>query len=226
MINLPELFPALYCRCEHNDKGSVRFLHCDYPISISIAEYEFIYNLVRENYLHAGYEVATGTGLSSIAFAEALRDSNQFGYILTVDSYVEEAENSCNSYFGKSSVIRDSKGFNAIRTALNELGLREYVDLNIGRSPEDVGSIVESREAFDYVFIDAQHTTDALIADLTAIAPHILKDGFVLIHDAHCFDMETINGKCGELFGNVPRPAPNCGLDRRGYNLHYLKVKK
>ena len=226
MINLPELFPALYCKCERNDKGSVRFLHCNYPISISTTEYEFIYNLVRENNLVAGYEVATGTGLSSIAFAEALRDSNKFGYILTVDSYIEETENSCDSYFSKQDIIRNSKGFEAIRTALNNTGLREYVDLNIGKSPNDVPTIVEEQEMFDYVFIDAQHTTDALVADLTAISPHILNNSFVLIHDIHCFDMETINGKCRELFGDIPRLAPNCGLDRGGYNLHYLKVKK
>lgn len=73
---------------------------------------------------------------------------------------------------------------------------RRYLDVARAFAPEiAAGKVVLHRafsveaaatfadETFDWVYIDARHTRDAVLEDLRAWAPKVKKDGFILGHD-------------------------------------------
>lgn len=58
---------------------------------------------------------------------------------------------------------------------------------------------------FDFVFIDADHSADAVEADLWGIWPHIAPEGLVCLHDTNPeTEADTIPGLCGDCWRLLP----------------------
>lgn len=151
------------------------------PTSITSDEFEYFHNYVLENNIKNVYEVATGTGLSTLSF------SINAEHVITIDSYIEAEFKSCDKYRYSKGVYKESFCFDIINNVLKHFNVIDKVDLNIGWSPDDVPSVVNNK-IFDLVFIDALHFDEALIKDFDAIWPYVNKDKYtIFLHDTHCF---------------------------------------
>lgn len=210
-MKLNDLLKQYPCYYDERD-NSIYFRHSDYPVSITNTEFEFISKLVKLYDLKNGFEIATGTGASAIAFA-----SSSKGKILSLDSYIEEYHKACDTYKDDKNVIQNSQSYNILDTIIKELKLN--IELKIGRSPEDVPKVADGQK-FDYIFIDAEHTDEALERDLDAIKPFLNDKYFLLIHDFHCFGnniLTKIKNEFGE--GYIP---DGCSWPGNGYNLFVI----
>lgn len=203
-----------------DEADALRMGNHHHPVSIKQCEARYIYNFIKRHNLTAGYEVATAFGVSGLYAALAFKETG--GLLVTMDCYIEEHFNEATAYTpanrGDYSPSADGKK--------SALFLRDHFDvpmeIKVGWSPDDVPNVMEDYSMWeygiDYVFIDAMHNDDAVIADFDAIAPRLNKDKFVLmIHDLHCFTSRAIDHIQSTL-GLPIKLCDGCGLPR-GYNL-------
>ncbi|MFM7166726.1 MAG: class I SAM-dependent methyltransferase [Planctomycetaceae bacterium] len=55
-----------------------------------------------------------------------------------------------------------------------------------GMSPEVIGQASQLVNGlFDFVFIDADHSYDAVVADLLGVLPYVEENGYIVMHDAN-----------------------------------------
>ena len=62
---------------------------------------------------------------------------------------------------------------------------------------------------FNVVFIDADHSAEALHADFWGILPHVADDGLILMHDTNPETLaDTAEGMCGDAWRFVRDLSP------------------
>lgn len=69
----------------------------------------------------------------------------------------------------------------------------------LARGPNGSCSIAESFGPFDFVFIDADHSAEAVAKDFSGIWPHVSDEGLVVAHDTNPETVaDTDAGLCGD----------------------------
>jgi predicted O-methyltransferase YrrM len=189
-----------------------------HPLSITQDEFDFIRQLVIERKAMRGFEVATAFGMSALAAALGFRETG--GKIVTMDAYIEERYGNAEAYRGAAKgVMGGSDGFTVANFFVETFGLSPHMRLKVGWSPDDTATTLTYEFGdgkLDYVFIDAGHWDEAVIADLWAIRPFVRTGTLILIHDIHCFS-DRLQHFLVDTFGNRSNPAlpggkQSCGM--------------
>lgn len=191
------------------------------PCSITEMEANFIYDFIVEHGLVEGYEIGSGTGISSLVSGLGFYENS--GHLTTVDSYIEEKTGACDEYLNKTLDQHDDPvGLNIVRSVLESYGIdNDTVSCFRATSPYDTFSIMQYDDPIDYLFIDAEHTTTAFITDLISCVPLLNRKKFAIFaHDFHCFDPLEVSRYCNRLFDQSFSPVFKYPGDH--YNLHIL----
>ena len=127
-------------------------------------------------------EIGTYCGKSTIYLgAAALARS---GLVWTVDHHRGSEEHQPGREYHDPTLVDPAVGridtLTVFRRSILEAGLEEVVIAVVGRSAT-VASVWERPLAM--VFIDGSHTEEAAQTDYAAWTPHVMRGGFVAIHD-------------------------------------------
>jgi len=210
----------------HPENGSLRMVNHNMPLSIKNDEFAFIKDFVVENNLKRGYEIATAFGVSATAFGLGLKETG--GRMVTMDAYIEEQYNDCSAYRNKKGTYQDADGYKSMQFLIDTFDLHDIIIPVVGWSPDDTADAITSvfgEEKLDFVFIDALHYDEAVIADVNSVLPFLDDRYAIFFHDVHCFS-ENVEKFLVDTFGQSWTVPPQCqyiaGSDRGGYNLGYI----
>jgi predicted O-methyltransferase YrrM len=208
------------------ENGSLRMSNHNMPLSIKNDEFTFIKNFVIEHNLKRGYEIATAFGISATAFGLGLKETG--GRMVTMDAYIEEQYNDCAAYRSKKATYKDADGYKSMQFLIDAFDLDDIIIPVVGWSPDDTADAITGvfgDEKLDFVFIDALHYDEAVIADVNSILPFLDDRYAIFFHDVHCFS-ENVENFLVETFGKSWTVPPQCryiaGSQRGGYNLGYI----
>lgn len=210
------------------ENGSLRMDNHPMPLSIKQDECDYLTNFIAANNLQRGYEVATAFGVSTVACGLGFKQTG--GRMVTMDAYIEERFDSCTDYRQQKGTYEDADGFKSVRFLLGEFDLEDVVTPTVGWSPDDTeGRLSQvfdlSQEKLDFVFIDALHYDEAVIADVKSILPFLADKHAIFFHDVHCFGIpvqEFLMSTLGGTYSIIPQCRYFAGNDRGGYNLALL----
>jgi predicted O-methyltransferase YrrM len=174
---------------------SIRMVNTQFPNSLTQQEAFLLYDTVSKNNLKAGYEVGSGFGISTLYLGTAFKENG--GKLITMDAYLEEAFQDPYRTNDVQIVAETTKGYKSLSQLINHFELKNTVKQSVGYSPNDTLKNVEdfygNEKKLDFVFIDALHTNEAVIADFESIKDKIDYDRFVImIHDSD-FTPEAIS---------------------------------
>ena len=210
------------------ENGSLRMANHPMPLSIKEDEFKFLRDYIIKHDLKRGYEVATAFGVSTMACGLGFKETG--GKLVTMDAYIEEQYDSCTDYRADKATYQDADGWKSVNFLIEHYGLQDVVTPTVGGSPEDTRSRLSTvfdleKDKLDFVFIDALHYDEAVIADLESIRD-LLADKYVLfLHDVHCFGSDVVNHLLNN-FGQTWTTPPSCryiaGSQNGGYNLSYI----
>lgn len=192
------------------------------PYSISEHEFNFFKDFIMKHNLKNGFELATGTAISTIAIGYAF--SKTGGKLLTMDSYDEEQEQVVTV---KPTIHETSdQPFYRNQNILKLFNLENTVECKKGWSPTDSENYIketftEKGELLDFVFLDCPKSTEDFIRDIKYLVNYINKSKFaIFVHDTHCF-MEDFNRLGFEYFGIQPKQLYTFNLNNTTYNQHF-----
>jgi predicted O-methyltransferase YrrM len=171
---------------EKSGRGHVKMVGHSVPYSVMQKEWDFLHNIVVDNNLKRGFELATAFGVSGSAIGTAMKKTG--GKLVTMDAYIEEKCNNAGTYEKfERQVYEQSDGYKSVKYLIKKLEIENHMMAEIGWSPDDVDSIITRNftEKLDFVFLDAGHFGHQMIKDIEAIKPH-LADKFVFVfHDIY-----------------------------------------
>jgi predicted O-methyltransferase YrrM len=168
------------------NKGNIRMENHSFPYSIREEEYDFLYNIIVENNLQRGFELATAFGISGTAIGTAFKKTG--GKFVTMDAYVEEKCDNPGKYKDfEKQVYEQSDGYKSVKFLIEHFELQNTMFAEIGWSPDDVGSAINKHfpEKLDFVFLDAGHFEHHMIRDIDAIRPHLADKFLFVFHDVY-----------------------------------------
>lgn len=173
--------------------NNLKFTDHKYPWSISNDEFNFVFSHIKQMGYKAGYDLATGCGISALAMGLALKDNG--GRLVTMDAYVEE--NSGELYYEVESFPK-SVGYKRFLKLIKRFRLSGVVRAEVGCSPQHTSDRLGrtydlSTDKLDVVFIDAMHDDKSLVEDFEATFPYLDSKFTLFIHDAHSFSMRIIH---------------------------------
>jgi hypothetical protein len=153
------------------------------PYSISEAEFNFMKDYIIKHDLKKGFDLATGTGISTVAIGWALKQTG--GNLLSVDSYIEEKTQgfACPPELGNEGPYENNK-------KLMSLFDLDNVHLERGVAPDDCVKYMEKYQMapLDFAFLDCPKDASGFVRDITYIKEYLNKDKFAIFwHDTHCF---------------------------------------
>jgi predicted O-methyltransferase YrrM len=162
---------------------NLKMKHQHYPHSIRETEFNYLRDIVVRYNLKSGLEIATAFGVSAVASGLGFRETG--GRLITIDAYIEESSNDCYIYDGLKQVYENTSGYKSRSHLVNFFGLNDHVKLEVGWSPDDVGSILEKNnvDKLDFVFLDGGHFPDQIIKDIGAFYPYLSEKNIVVLHD-------------------------------------------
>jgi predicted O-methyltransferase YrrM len=165
-----------------------------HPWSMRECEARIVYDLIIQNELKSGFEIATAFGVSASVMGQALKKTG--GKLVTMDAYVEENFNHSGGYDINTKLVQniDADGYNMAKKLIEVLDISDTVVLEIGWSPDNTGTIIErtfGSNKLDFAFIDGGHTQAQIDADVKAVFPYLADDCILLFHDHHCVSEDT-----------------------------------
>lgn len=171
--------------------GHIKMKNHDVPLSILESEFNYIRNLIIDNNLQRGFEVATAFGISALAASLGFKETG--GMLVSMDAYIEEMYDDAGAYideFGKDCIKPGEypDGLASALFLLRHFDIRNHLALAIGWSPTDTGARIKTifeNKKLDYVFIDAGHFTHWIKQDVDAIFPFLGDGAHVLFHDVY-----------------------------------------
>ncbi len=167
---------------EHN---GITFVGKGLPISINEHEFNYMHDFIIKHKLICGYELATGTGISALSSAIALKKNN--GILITMDNYIEDKIQEQQIKSNNDDILTNSDSYNFVTKILEFYSL-ENVKLVIGNSPKDSMKIFdENNYKFDYVFLDCPKCDDDFERDITSIKNNLSDKFAIFVHDTHTF---------------------------------------
>lgn len=156
-----------------------------HPCSLEWPEANIIYNVIINNNLKNGFEVATAFGISSAAIGQALKLID--GKLVTVDAYVEEIYNFCGAYTIDTRIINDNPdGYVAAKLIHEHLGISNNVILEKGWSPDCINDVITRNfgdTKLDFALIDGGHTFEQFEADVRGVIDYLKEDSVFMFHD-------------------------------------------
>lgn len=166
-----------------------------HPFSLRETEANIVYDIIINNNLKFGYEVATAFGISSCVMGQALCQTN--GKLVSIDSYVEESLGTSTSYTHETRIDTDginSDGYNMAKGLIESLGIENNVYLEIGWSPDDNRRLIEKHftEQLDFIFIDGGHSEAQIDLDVKNLLPFLKTKSIIFFHDYSCMGSNTI----------------------------------
>jgi hypothetical protein len=207
---------------EPSGRGHIKMKGHSVPYSIMQAEWDFLHNIVVENNLQRGFELATAFGISGSAIGTAFKKTG--GKFVTMDAYVEEKYNNAGKYEHFEKEVYDkSDGYKSVKYLVEKFGLQDTMFPEIGWSPDDVGDIIGRHftEKLDFVFLDAGHFEGQMIKDIDAIKPHLAEKFVFVFHDIYPWSCtEKVHEHVRNVFGKsivVELPYP------KGENMGVIK---
>ena len=188
LIELSKTF-NLGFHLEFITNDSLKLSNHETPWSIKEPEAKILFNLVLENKIQKGFEIATAFGISSAIAGEALKITG--GRLVTMDAYVEEFFNSSTKYGIDTKIInfKESHGYQMAKLLHESLKINHVVKLAVGWSPDNVAEIILENfqdNKLDYAFIDGGHSAKQVEADVNVILPNMGKDSLLVFHDFTC----------------------------------------
>jgi len=178
-----------------------------FPISVNESEFNFMFNFIIEHGLKSGFELSTGTGISTIALGSALKETG--GHLITLDSYYEELTGvSSNIPVGNytpedvEKIKTTSNCYQFATNAIIALDLESTVQIEIGWSPSDSVALLQKRGTpLDVVFLDCPKDDDEFERDIRSLVPLMNKEKYVIfVHDTHSYTQRSFD-LVKELFG-------------------------
>lgn len=167
---------------EHNE---ITFVGKGLPISINEHEFNYMHDFIIKHKLICGYELATGTGISALSSAIALKKNN--GILITMDNYIEDKIQEQQIKFNNDDIFINSDSYNFVNKIIEFYSLNN-VKLVIGNSPKDSMKIFdENNYKFDYVFLDCPKCDDDFERDITSIKNNLSDKFAIFVHDTHTF---------------------------------------
>ena len=163
--------------------------------------------------LKNGYEIATGTGISTVALGLGFKYTN--GKLVTMDSYIEEHLESYGAYEHMDpKLVYENDGYKSTKFLLKHFELEGTVFPEIGWSPNDVQDRITKniKDKIDFVFFDGGHFNHQLIKDIEAVEPLLADTCVAAFHDFHPeFFTYDVMAKIKKVFKKelkiaVPRP--------------------
>ena len=207
---------------ERSGRGHIKMKGHAVPYSIMQKEWDFLHNIVVENNLQRGFELATAFGISGSAIGTAFKKTG--GKFVTMDAYVEEKYDNAGKYEHFEKEVYDkSDGYKSVKYLVEKFGLQDTMFPEIGWSPDDVGSIIGKHftEKLDFVFLDAGHFEGQMIKDIDAIKPHLAEKFAFVFHDIYPWSCtEKVHSHVREVFGKsivIELPYP------QGENMGVIK---
>jgi predicted O-methyltransferase YrrM len=207
---------------ERSGRGHIKMKGHSVPLSIMQAEWDFLHNIVVENNLQRGFELATAFGISGSAIGTAFKKTG--GKFVTMDAYVEEKYNNAGKYEHFEKEVYDkSDGYKSVKYLVEKFGLQDTMFPEIGWSPDDVGDIIGRHftEKLDFVFLDAGHFEGQMIKDIDAIKPHLAEKFVFVFHDIYPWSCtQKVHEHVKKVFGKsivVELPYP------QGENMGVIK---
>ena len=170
-----------------DEKTHMRMTHKHVPLSIMPTEFYFIKDIIVDNNLQQGYELATAFGISALAAGMGFKETG--GKLVTLDAYIEEQTEDAGTYesFINRPIVTDADGLKSAKFLAAQFKVESHIDFAIGWSPESVADTIKKTfgetPKIDYVFIDGGHFESQILADLTAVTPFLASTGFILFHD-------------------------------------------
>lgn len=171
---------------EKSGRGHIKMVGHGVPLSIMQEEWNFLHNIIVDNNLQRGFELATAFGISGSAIGTAFKKTG--GKFVTMDAYIEEKCGDAGTYEKFEREVYDkSDGYKSVKYLIEKFELQNTMFAEIGWSPVDVDSVITKHhtDKLDFVFLDAGHFEGQMIKDIDAIKPH-LADKFVFVfHDIY-----------------------------------------
>jgi predicted O-methyltransferase YrrM len=181
----------------NNGDDNLKLSNHFHPWSLKKSEAKIVYDIICENNLKLGFEIATAFGVSSSVMGQALLKTN--GKLITMDAYVEEEFNHSGQYNINTKFVKTQEtadGYKMASNLLKSLGLSETVFLEIGWSPNDVPSILNKHlngSKLDFAFIDGGHSIEQIHADVLAIKDYLNDNCILFFHDYTDVSTHTID---------------------------------
>ena len=184
-------------------KGHLKMQNHPYPYSILQTEWDYLHNVIVENNLQRGFELATAFGISGTAIGTAFKKTG--GKFVTMDAYVEEKLQNPGKYKDHEKIVYEqSDGYKSVKFLIEHLELQDHMFAEIGWSPDDVESAIRKhfQEKLDFVFLDAGHFEHHMIRDIDAIRPHLAEKFMFVFHDVYKNSCtEKVHKHVQECFG-------------------------
>ena len=188
---------------ERSGRGHIKMKGHSVPYSIMQKEWDFLHNIVVDNNLKRGFELATAFGISGSAIGTAFKKTG--GKFVTMDAYVEEKYDNAGKYENfERQVYEQSDGYKSVKYLVEKLELQNTMFPEIGWSPDDVGSIISKHftEKLDFVFLDAGHFEGQMIKDIDAIKPHLAEKFVFVFHDIYAWScIEKVHEHAQKVLG-------------------------
>lgn len=212
----------------HHDTICLRMQGYHTPTSIFPAEFNFLRDVVGKNGLKTGFELATAFGISATAAALGFKTTG--GRLVSMDCYASELSVQNQKVAGAQNARPPSRraydvnpaslgidtekealGYKCAQGLRKALELTNHLDLVIGYSPDDtVAACVSLDDPLEYVFLDANHTVESMIADTLAFWPHLRRDKFiVLFHDLWPDILPEFSKWCRDVLGEKLELVPH-----------------
>lgn len=176
------------------------------PWSIKEAEFEYLKNLIINNNLQNGYELATAFGISSLAIGLGFKETG--GKLVTMDAYIEESYGDGWKYKNQPKLIyENSDGYKSVNFLINHYNLNDVVFPEIGWSPDDTASVITKHidKKLDFVFIDGGHFDYQIKKDIESVIPFLGEEYILSFHDTDgSLFTNEINNLLMEVTGKVP----------------------
>lgn len=190
---------------EASGRGHLKMVGHKVPYSIMQKEFDFLHNIVLENNLQQGFELATAFGISGTAIGTAFKKTG--GKFVTMDAYIEEKCDNAGKYENfKKDVYDKSDGYKSVKYLIENFQLQNHMFAEIGWSPDDVESILAKHytkeEKLDFVFLDAGHFGNQMIKDITEISKHLAEKFIFVFHDIYPWSCtKDVHDLVIQLFG-------------------------
>jgi len=183
----------------------IRFVHSYFPISINEQEFNYMHDVIVSNNLKTGFELGTGTGVSTMSIGLAMKKTG--GHLITLDSYYEEVTQKSIDIPEGTSVnqeqIKNVKGWQFVSIIMEKLNLRNTVRQCAGWSPTDSIRLLKNNQPLDFVFLDCPKSLNEIRRDVTYLKQFVNKDKFIIfIHDINDTDYrKMVNNMLMDLCG-------------------------
>jgi predicted O-methyltransferase YrrM len=185
LIEIFKTFNLEYSLQYQGYSDSLQLSNHAHPCSLEWREANIIYNVIINNNLKHGFEVATAFGISSGAIGQALKVTG--GLLVTVDAYVEEIYNFCGAYTIDTRIINENPdGYVAAKLIHEHLNIQDHVILEKGWTPDCISDVITrnfKKKKLDFALIDGGHTFEQFEADVRGVIDYLKHDSVFIFHD-------------------------------------------